>query len=368
MQIPPFQLERYFARHEFAVPYHLCASDCESLRLGELTAYEPGAAEALGNLWLGYTESQGAPELRAEISRLYERINTAQILVHAGAEEAIFTFMNALLTPGDHVIVHYPAYQSLFEIARATGCEVTPWVTRHEDSWELDPERLRTLLRPSTRAIVINCPHNPTGYQMPRGTFDEIVRLAQHHGITVFSDEVYRGLEYDEGDRLPTLCDVDERGVSLGVLSKTFGLPGLRIGWAASRNTTLLARMAAFKDYTTICSSAPSEFLAALALRHRERIVARNRALISCNLETLNDFFGRHKDTFAWVPPKAGPIAFPMLTNAPVEAFCERLAREAGVLLLPGTLYDSAYNNFRIGFGRANLPDCVARFEQFLTH
>lgn len=366
MRIRDFELERYFAEHEFSAPHLLCCSDCESLRLADLLAMEPGAREAFGELWLGYTESLGHPRLREEIAGLYEGIGPEQVLVYAGAEEAIFGAMNVLLRPGDHVIAHTPCYQSLAEVARAAGCEVTAWEAKESSGWELDPDDLKKLLRPDTRLVIVNCPHNPTGYNMGREAFEELARLSRKHGFVVFSDEVYRFLEYDPRDRLPAWCEADERGLSLGVMSKSFGLAGLRIGWIATRDRALLGRLASFKDYTTICSSAPAEFLSVVALKHRDRIVRRNREIVLRNLELLDGFFGRFPDTFSWRRPKAGPIAFPSLKRGSAEAFCRELVERAGVLLLPGTVYGPWPENFRIGFGRSNMPACLEKFEEYL--
>ena len=305
MQLTPFKLERYFARYEFSAKYLLCSSDCESLSIGDLLAYEPGAEEEMKRHWLGYTESAGAPTLREEISRIYTGIQADQVLVHSGAEEAIFLFMQAVLKPGDHLIVHWPCYQSLFEIARSIGCEVTFWEARAENKWAPDLEELKRSLRPNTRAIIVNTPHNPTGYLMSPGDFLLLNSLAQEHGIILFSDEVYRGLEYDPGDRLPAACDINPSAVSLGVMSKTYGLAGLRIGWIATRNAAVLDQMAALKDYTTICSSAPSEYLAELALRHREEIAGRNLQIIHDNLALLDDFFAEQAEQFRMAAPKS---------------------------------------------------------------
>ena len=164
MRLRPFKLEHYFARYEFAAPYFLSGSDCETLTVNELLRMEPGAVDEFGSLRLGYTETHGNPHLRAEISHLYDSITPDQVLVHTGAEEAIFNFMNSTLQPGDHVIVHWPCYQSLFEVAQSMGCDVTRWKTRQEDGWELDLNFLRDALRPRTRVVAINSPHNPTGY------------------------------------------------------------------------------------------------------------------------------------------------------------------------------------------------------------
>jgi aspartate/methionine/tyrosine aminotransferase len=367
MRLPPFRLERYFARYEFSAPYILCASDCESTSVDELLSLEPGARERLLGQRLGYTESTGAPALRSETSRLYSSIAPDEILVHPGAEEAIFLFMHAALGPGDHLIVHSPCYQSLQEIARSIGCEVTPWAAREENRWALDADELRGLLRGNTRAIVVNTPHNPTGFLMADGPFRDLARMADSRGITLFSDEVYRGLERSPSDRLPPACDLSPSAVSLGVLSKTYGLAGLRIGWVATHDEALRRRMAQLKDYTTICSSGPSELLAEVALRHGEHLAARNRGIIAENQALLEGFFSRHGEMFSWQPPVAGPIAFPRLLRGKVDVFCDELVRERGVLLLPGSVYGDEGNHFRIGFGRKGMADALSRLESFVA-
>ena len=366
MQIADFKLERYFARFEFNVKYVLCASDCESASIDDLLAFEAGAADRLHRHRLGYTESQGSPSLRGEICRLYDSIEPHQVLVHTGAEEAIFLFMHAVLDAGDHVIVHWPCYQSLCEVARSIGCQVTLWRAREENGWAPDLDELRQHIRPNTKTIIVNTPHNPTGYLMPAEMLLELAHICREKGILLFSDEVYRESEHRRQDRLTAACDLGEHTVSLGVMSKTYGLAGLRIGWIATRSADVYKRIAALKDYTTICNSAPSELLAELALRHRQKLVERNLAIIAENLAMLDAFFDRHGDRFAWRRPKAGAIGFPRLLGKDVVHFCEDLVKSAGVLLLPGTLYDDGGNHFRIGFGRKNLPEGLAQLERFL--
>lgn len=367
MQLPPFQLERYFARYEFTVRHLLCASDCESVSLKTLVDLEPDGARSLDDLWLGYTDAQGSAALRQAICGLYDTITQDQVLVHCGAEEAIFLFMQAVLQPGDHVVVHWPGYQSLHEVARGIGCEVSYWEAREANGWALDMDQLDDLLRPHTRVVVVNTPHNPTGWLMSGEDFGRLNRSLDDRGILLFSDEVYRESEYDARDRLPAACDLSRQAVSLGVMSKTYGLPGLRIGWVATRNSTVLARMAALKDYTTICNCAPGEHLAAIALRHRDRLARRNLDIIAHNLACWDDFLARHADRFAWVRPTAGPIAFVRLNGEAVASFCDALVRRCGVLLLPGTLYGHRGNHFRIGFGRRNMPAAVDALERFLS-
>jgi aspartate/methionine/tyrosine aminotransferase len=366
MKLPPFKLERYFAKHEFDTEYLFCSSDCEAMSIADLLAIEEGAAEKFQNVWLGYTESQGSPTLRKEICNLYETLQSEDILVHTGAEEAIFLFMHAILEENDHVVVHTPSYQSLSEVAKSIGCNISPWRAREENGWALDIDELRGLLRTNTRVIIINTPHNPTGYLMSRTVYEAVHQLAKENDLLLFSDEVYRESEYDPATRLPAACDLGDYGISLGVTSKTYGLAGLRIGWVATKNKKVYASMAALKDYTTICNPAPSEFLAEVAMRNRQILVARSLDIIKNNLNIMDEFFSRHTDLFSWVRPRAGSMAFPQYLAGDVESFCDKVVREAGVLLLPGSMYEDADNHFRLGLGRKNLPQAVSRLEGYL--
>jgi aspartate/methionine/tyrosine aminotransferase len=369
MKIPPFKLERFFARYEFNAPYLLSSSDCESVTVQDILNLEPGAEGRFHDLGLGYTESAGSPELRTRIAGLYTDTMTDSILVFSGAEEGIFVCMNSLLESGDHVIVHTPCYQSLFEVARAIGCEVTPWRGDEANGWALDLDALAHLIRPSTKLIVINCPHNPTGYLMSHTDQARLIALARRTGIYIFSDEVYRELEHDPATRLPAMCDLYERGISLGVMSKTYGLAGLRMGWLATRDRDVYRALAEYKDYTSICSSAPSEFLSIVALQHRDSLIARNLEIIRRNLDLLDSFFATYPDRFVWQRPTAGSIAFPRLCgDEDVETFCVNVVESVGVMLLPGTCYEADSHNFRIGFGRANLPTAIDRLGKFLNH
>ncbi len=368
MPIADFKLERFFARYEFAVPYLLCASDIEPYRLPELLAL---ADDECRDLWddlsLGYTESAGHPLLRAAIAESYAGLTAENVLV-SGAEEAIFLFLNTVLGPGDHAVVVWPAYQSHFAVARATGAAVSLVALDEGAGWALDLDALRAALRPTTRAILVNFPHNPTGALPDRATFDALVVLAREAGVWLFSDEVYRDLEVDPADRLPAAVEVYERGVSFGAMSKTFALAGLRIGWLASHDAALLDRLVRYKDYTTICNSAPSEVLALIALRAREQILARNRAILATNLAHLDRFFVAYPEIATWTRPRAGSIGFPQLRpDWPIDSFTDELVREAGVLLLPGSVFDHPGNRFRLGFGRTNLPEALARLEGFVV-
>ncbi len=367
MRIAEFALERYFARWEFAVEHLLCASDVEGYPMSDLVAL---AGDEERRLWdglgLGYTESTGHPLLRAEIASLYRRVDPDEVLVFAGAEEAIFCLINVLVGPGDHVVVTWPGYQSLHEVARAAGAEVALHELREADGWALDADRLLEAVTPATRLVIVNVPHNPTGMLPPRGEWDRLTAELARRDVHLLSDEVYRFLELDEADRLTPGADAFDHGVSLGVMSKSLAMAGLRIGWLATRDRALLARCAAFKDYTTICSAAPSEILALIGLRARDRVLARSRSIVADNLVLLDGFFARMAGTFSWVRPRAGSVGFPRLTaDIPIDRFAADLVTAAGVLLLPGSQFGHPGNHFRIGFGRRSLPEALGRLEAF---
>jgi aspartate/methionine/tyrosine aminotransferase len=368
MRIADFALERYFARWEFAVKHVLCASDLQGYPMGELLALADDETRALWDgLTLGYTESTGHPLLRREIAALHDGLDPDDILVFAGAEEGIFCLMNVLLGRGDHAIVTWPGYQSLYEIGHAVGADVTLHELREDAGWALDLDLLRRQVTRDTKLIVVNAPHNPTGMQPDRATFDGLVQIAEEAGAHLLMDEVYRYLEFTEDDRLPTGADAMARGISLGVMSKSFAMAGLRIGWLATRDRDLLARCAAFKDYTTICSAAPSEILALIGLRARETVVGRSRAIVSDNLERLDAFFETWADRFSWVRPRAGSVGFPRLTvpGVSIDAWAAGLVEAEGVLLLPGSEFGYGGNHFRIGFGRTDLPLALERLEAY---
>lgn len=367
MRIEPFSLERFFAAHEFTVPHLLCASDCESITIGELMSWEPHAREDFDNLSLGYTESKGNPELRSSIADIYQTIKAEDVLVHNGAEEAIYTFMNSQLTKDDHVIVHWPCYESLFRVAESIGCEVTKWQADAKEGWELDVGLLKKAIKKNTKLVVINSPHNPTGYLMSKEKLSEIVALLAPKQIFLFCDEVYRGLEHDPKDRKPAACDVYENGISLGVMSKAYGLAGLRVGWVATKNARVLEEMAQFKDYTTICNSAPSEFIACVALKHADKLVQRNLKIISGNLTLLDKFFADYSHRFAWHRPQAGCIGFPeVISGIDSDEFCEKALKASGVLLAPSSRFNYGNKHFRIGFGRDPFRRGLTALSQWL--
>ncbi|MDQ0988764.1 pyridoxal phosphate-dependent aminotransferase [Streptomyces sp. V2I9] len=364
------RIERFFGEWESGAELLACASDVDGLTLGEVLALADGECLKLWEgLQLGYTETAGHPLLRDQIAQQYAVTGADGVTVcGGGAAEALFLLAHALLGPGDHAVVVWPAFESLHRIAPALGAEVSRVELDAADGWRLDLDAVRAALRPSTRALFVNFPHNPTGALPSRAEFGELVALAARAGVTLVSDEVYRHLEFDGRDTLPAACDLDGSAVSVGVMSKAYALAGLRVGWMATRNRQVARAARQLKDYTTVCASAPAEILSLMALRAHEELVARSKKIILANLGHAEAFFARHAEVFEWQPPRAGMLAFPRLRPpAEVEEFIGALAREEGVLLLPGSVFDTDDNRFRIGLGRTSLPLALERTDAFLA-
>ena len=370
--LPPFRLEEYLGVWEFKARHHLTASDAESMTIHELLALGDDAdREAFMSLPLSYVDTWGGAELREAIADTYERVDAEHILAFAGAEEALFWALQELVGPGDHAIVSVPCYQSMETVTVATGADVTPLVMRPENGWALDIAELHTLLRPETRLIAVNYPHNPTGYVADEVDFCELAALCEVRGIRLFSDEVYRGVELDEQVTLSQAADLSDTAVSLNVMSKSYGLPGLRVGWLACRDRELLERLEKRKHYTAICNAGPSEFIATVALRNRERVWQRTRGIIAANLPLFDDFFSRWADVFEWEPPMGGCVCYPRYKGGDVEDFCARLLDAEGVLVLPASIYRSELaetptDRFRVGVGRIGADEGLHAFDRFM--
>jgi len=360
-------LEQRFAHRGQLTRHLLCASDVEPFLLAELLELADAETRELWErLALGYTEPDGMLALRTEIAATYAGVEPDQIATFAGADEAIFLALNAILRPGDHAVMIWPAYQSLHEVARAAGADVTLVPLDPADGWALDVERVRRAIRPATRVVIVNFPHNPTGALASRETLDAVEALAAEAGAHFFSDEVYRHLEHDPAGLLPAAAEYGKHGVSVGVMSKAFGLAGLRIGWIATKDRALLARIAVSKEYLSSGNSAPSEILALIALRARVEVLARSRSLLTANLELLDEFFSRWEGVCGWVRPRAGCVGFPRLdARLPVDVLAARLVEEERVSVVPGSVYGFPGNHFRIGFGRRDFPQALDGLERF---
>jgi aspartate/methionine/tyrosine aminotransferase len=371
--LPDFKLETYFSKWEFNTKFNLCASDTESIDLKYLLSI---CSDKEKELWdqmsFGYTETYGSDILIESISKTYDRGCVDDILTFAGAEEGIYISMKSILNSDDHCIVITPNYQSAQTIPGSI-CSVSCIDLDPKNNWSIDLETLEKSIRPNTKLISINFPHNPTGKIISHEELNEIINLSRKHDLYLFSDEIYRLMERDQSIRLTQVSDIYEKGISLNGMSKSYGMPGVRIGWVSSKDHKLIDKMERQKHYLSICNSAPSELLSVMALNSRDLILERTRGIIKNNLSLLNTFFDSQKNLFEWKEPDGGCIGFPRLRGEErVEDFCEKLIKEKSVLLLPSNIYDSSLskspkNHFRIGFGRLNMPEALDEFKNFIS-
>lgn len=366
MKIKDFKLERYFAKHEFTAKYLLSSSDCDGYELKYLL--ECASKDEL-DLWerltLGYTESEGNSLLRKAILQYY-KIKTIENVVVASPGELNFISMNVLLCANDHVVTVSPCYQSLSEVVKSIGCELSLWKP-NPSNWEFNTDELAKSIKSNTKLIILNFPHNPTGNYLTKRQLDEIVTIAKKHNLYIFSDEMYHKLIVDDMEELPPISDIYEKGISLWGTSKSFGLAGLRTGWLVSQDTDFLKKVVAFKDYLSICNSAPGEILSIIALNHMDKFIHQNLKKIKGNILLFNNFVKRQPIVSSYTPPKAGSTAFIKLDiqNSALE-FSNRLVEKTGIMTVPAEMFEYDGQYIRIGFGRKSFPEILELFDNYL--
>ncbi len=370
MQIAPFETEHFFAEYEFITPYLLCSSDCESVTVAELLDMAGLTMDQLGDVHLGYTESQGNPELRAAIAATYDSVEADEVMVLSSPIEGIYIAARALLEPGDEVVVLTPAYDALinlFEHIVGQG-NVKRWAFQAVDGgWSLDLDELRGLISSRTRLVVVNFPHNPTGYLPTVEMQKELAGIVESNDLHLFYDEMYFGLVHAGTTPIPSAADISDRAIVLSGLSKTYGLPGLRCGWLVVRDAAIRSDLMNWKFYTSICPPAPVESLALAALGILDRLRDTNIERIAGNLALAEAFFLRWPQLFQWRRPMAGSTALVAFNVPSVSAIMPVLAKDAGVLIHPAVTLHSDDQHMRLGFGRDHFGEGLRRFEDWLN-
>lgn len=353
MKIEPFLLERWMTAHELSATYDIAERGRMPLSTNDLLAFEEpeerqAILEGLLETPLGYSEASGSLEFRKVLAGTYRGCEPENILVTTGAIEANVLLFNVLLDPRDHVEAVNPAYQQLNSVPRAVGAEVDLWRIGPE-SYRYDLERLVT---PRTRLIVVNTPHNPTGAMLSEGEVGRVYDLAESVGVWLLCDEAYRWLEVPGDDTFaPPAVEYGPSAISVGTISKPFGLPGLRIGWMAAP-AEIATECWAIRDYTSLSPGKLSDALALLAFKHRNRIVERNREIIGRNLEATQRFVGERSDFLSWTPPRGGLLALLRYElDVPSLELANRLSEERGVMLAPGSAFGFEHH-LRIGIGQ----------------
>lgn len=363
MKIEPFLLERWMTRHETHVKFDIAESGILPLSTQDLLNFEPddrreATLRELLDLPLGYSEARGTEALREALAATYAGVSAEQILVTTGAIEANYLLFNELLDPGDHVIAPYPAYQQLYTVPRAIGCDVSLWPVGPETNYQYDLNRLEAMITPRTKLIIVNTPHNPTGAMLSPEDAARVYAMADRVGAWVLGDEAYRWLAVPGGAPFAKpIVEHGARGISVGTLSKPYGLPGLRIGWMVAP-PDIVQRCWGLRDYITLSPGKLNDALARLGLRHHDRIVARNTQIIETNLKAATEWINARRDYLSWTPPRGGLLAL-VKYDLPILSLelADRLALEYSVMLAPGSAFGYEYH-LRMGIGQR--PDIFA--------
>ena len=369
MNIQDFKVERYFAKYEFTAKYMLSSSDCDGYSMKYvLDQASKNELELWNNLKLGYTETRGSVFLREAIVKHYKTITKEEVLV-ASPGECNFIIMNILLQKGDELICMSPMYQSLYQVAKDIGAKLSFWKPKIENGeWIYLISELKKLITSKTKLLIVNFPHNPTGYSPEMSEYMELVELAREKGIYIFSDEMYRFLNLNEKYKLPSISDVYENGISLWGTSKTFGLAGLRIGWLTSKNKNILNKVEKFKDYLSICSSSTSEILSTIALNSMDKFLIPNLNKIKRNIELFSNFQKQNENLFDFYLPRSGSTAFIKLKlKESTSEFADKLVKETGIMLLPAETFEYGDSHLRIGFGREIMPEMLNIFQNYIS-
>ncbi|MDC0272490.1 aminotransferase class I/II-fold pyridoxal phosphate-dependent enzyme [Crocinitomicaceae bacterium] len=360
-----FKLERYFAQHEFTAKYLLSSSDCDGYGQDYvLDRANPTELKMWNDIKLGYTESAGNPILRESITQFYKTKNIEEVVVGSPGELNYIT-MRVLLEKQDHVVAVSPAYQSLHEVVHSIGCEISYWTPN--ENWAFDPSQLEHLVRKNTKLIIINFPHNPTGSYLTLSELNQIVSIAKKNDCYIFSDEMYHKLLAKSEKELPPISDLYSKGISLWGTSKSFGLAGLRTGWLVCNDLDFIHRVICYKDYLSICSSAPSEILSIIALNHIDDFLQPNIKKIQQNINLFAEFAQTQDVISSFIPPKSGSTAFVKLNiNCSSLEFSNYLVEKAGIMTIPAEMFDHPGKFIRVGFGRESLPKILPIMRVFL--
>lgn len=340
MKLPRFGVEEWLNVHEKSATYDIAGVSIDALTLQELFDLAGVSSEKfyqeLLEKKLNYGWIEGSPEFKKAVSGLYQSVSENQILQTNGATGANMLVLYSLIEPEDHVISIYPTYQQLYDIPKSLGAEVDLWQVKEENDWLPDLDELRQLIRPNTKMICINNANNPTGAVMDDDYLRELVAIAESCGAYILADEVYRPFT---DKKVSSIIDLYDKGISVNSLSKTFSLPGIRVGWvAACDEVTDILRD--YRDYTMICAGVFDDMVATLALEHKTAILARNRNIIRENLAILDQWIVTEPKA-SYVRPAEVPTSFVKLdVNVPIEEFCLTLLQKYGVLLVPGNRFD----------------------------
>jgi capreomycidine synthase len=357
----PSLLEEWLRDHYFNAEIDISSSGVENFSLSEIRQRINITQEELDQIFFYDSPTNGGFELRQAIAKRWGNGNPEQVMATNGSSEAIFLLMHALLQPLDEIVVIEPCYPALVHIAEAIGCSVKRWHLQFDEQFIPNLDKLKTLMTQQTRMVVVNFPHNPTGTSLSIEQQTELIKIVSAAGAYLIWDAAFAEITYS-APPLPDAFLLYEKAISLGTLSKAYGLPGLRVGWCLA-STEVIERCIRLRDYTTICLSPLVEHIAKRVVEQADVILSLRRQQACINLAVLTKWLEQYKETINWVAPQGGVTIFPQFSNSiDTELFCRTLMRDHGVLLAPGTCFHHP-NHVRLGFGGA-----TANLEKGLLH
>jgi capreomycidine synthase len=348
MEIAPALLENWMRQYYFDTDIDIGSSGVESFSFSELRGLLNLSQDDLDRVTFDDSRTLGSTELREAIAERWANQNHDRVMATHGSSEGIFLAMNALLRPGDEVITAWPAYQQLFAMAESNGCKLKYWTLDSERGFVPDIEQLKNLISKQTRMLVVNFPHNPTGASLTPEQQKELVDTVAEAGCYLVWDGSFAEMTYDRPP-LPEPGAWYDRTITLGTLSKGYGLPGLRVGWCIA-SPDILERLVNLRDYVTLHLSPLIELIAERAIRKAHVLLGVRMEQARANLSVLAAWVESHRNYVNWARPQGGVCAFLRMPGEEVETFCHRMAREYRVLLVPGTRFGSP-GFVRLGFG-----------------
>ena len=337
-------LEVWFDDYQFEIEHEIGESAVKFMSVGDLDI-------DLSGVELRYGYHTGQPALKECIAQQYSGLSADNIIVTSGASEANYAVVSALVKPGDHVVVEHPTYASLYEVPRSLGCDVSLFHLTYEDRFRPDLDQLDRLVRPDTKLISFTHPNNPTGSMITADKLEELVAYVEERDIFLLFDETYFELDFQH--TLPPAATLSDRVISISSMSKCYGLPGIRIGWAATQNQGILDALLAIREQVSICNNAVGETIALYVLQRKDAFLSQARTHIERNLDTVARWLAG-QERVEWIEPEAGVVAFPRI-KAAVEADPERLyrllAEKFKTFVVPGRCFEMDNRHFRLGFG-----------------
>lgn len=349
MELAPALLEDWMRDYYFSTEIDIGSSGVENFSMADLRNLLNLKPEDLDSVTFNDSPSCGEQKLREAIAARWGNGDAEQVMVASGSSEIIFLVMNALLREGDEVVVHEPCYHALRNLADSIGCYLKVWPLSPVRHFAPDIQEVKRLITPRTRMVIANFPHNPTGVSLSEADFEELIKAVDAVGAYLIWDSAFAELTYDRPP-LPNPVHRYKRAITIGTLSKAYGLAGLRVGWSISP-AELLAEFVHWRDYTTLYLSPLVEAIALRAVEQADTLLEMRFKRARTNLDVLEKWAGEHKEFLEWARPQGGVTAFPRLHNVrDVEAFCRRLASERKTLVVPGNCFGHP-SHVRIGFG-----------------